>query len=116
VVRLGEDAGKQVEVGSGPVSASGAADEARLRAVRERPADRPRVIDLGQVRGMRGQSRPSGAMEMDDDDVKGKEPLQPDAKDILALIIATFEILGPFLLMLFGAAGLVYLFLKLIAH
>jgi hypothetical protein len=51
-----------------------------------------------------------------EDDGREPAPLQPDWKDVLALIIATFEVLGPFLLMLFGAAALVYLFLRLIAH
>ncbi len=72
-------------------------------------AERSRVIDLRQVRA-RSVERSA------DDDEPREERLDPDWKDILALIIATFEVLGPFLLMLFGAAGLVYLFLRLIAH
>lgn len=67
------------------------------------------MINLRQVRARGGNSGP-------DDDEDEEERVDPDWKDILALIIATFEVLGPFLLMLFGAAGLVYLFLLLIAH
>lgn len=55
-------------------------------------------------------------MPRDPDDPPAERPLQPDWRDIIALIIATFEILGPFVLMLFGAAALLYLILRLIAH
>jgi hypothetical protein len=113
VVRLGEDPGHRDEAGASEVrprmlrgSGSGAGPGA--------PGEGPRVIDLQRARqrGRAGSSPAAPERAAADDE----GPLEPDWKDILALIIATFEVLGPFLLMLFGAAGLVYLFLKLIAH
>jgi hypothetical protein len=73
---------------------------------------------LGEEPGQRQRGAPGDARlrVVRDEEPEGEAPLQPDWKDIIALIIATFEVLGPFLLMLFGAAGLVYLFLRLIAH
>jgi hypothetical protein len=138
VIRLGEDPGKHHQ------DSTPRADDVRLRLVRgggargahavrtggrggpgprggghdrpaapgdgEPPAGRPRVISLREARSRGGEP------PLDEQDPEGQERVEPDWKDILALIIATFEVLGPFLLMLFGAAGLVYLFLRLIAH